>query len=261
MRALKETSVLVREVESSGERALDVPGAPSTARLAAWASTRFPANAQPLGLSVDDIPEPVSNPLLLNPLVSAGGSTGVALLTDYQPTMTTVVSWGKPVPIADWTSAMQQAIDSGKPIVVLPPGRRYFMQGEVIVRGAVRLIDCLRGGLHEIFHGSGTSYRCTWVIADGAGPVELRGLRFAKANCTVAQRSSRTLVLRDLSGGTYAGAMGTVHVIDSNVEGMEIATGQRAFLHGVCLENGQRTLITNHGGDLWGLGISSVSLR
>ncbi len=232
--------------------AVVAPGAPPTAQMSNWNSQSVPQAAQPLGLSVADTPAHMSNPLV------DGGADPVALLTDYQPTTATVVSWGKPVQIQDWTLALQQAIDSGKPVVVLPPGHRYFIQGEVVVRGAVRLIDGLGGGLHEIYHGSGLLYRCTITVGEGtASVVELRGLHLDKSNCTIAQRSARTLVLRQIEGGSYVGQAGILHAVDSALDSIDLAPGQQAYLRAVELRSGRRGGLANAGAELWALGLSS----
>ena len=241
------------DISTTGSTAIEALGAPAGSKVDWWATQSQPAAARPLGLPIDEPSSPIPDPLL------DGSSDGVALLTDYQPVPATVVSWGKPIPMNDWGPALQQAIDSGKPVVVLPPGKHYFMQGEVIIRGKVRLIDGLGGGLHEIYHGSGDLYRCALVLGDGNSDcVELRGLHLGKANCTIEQRSTRALLLRDVRGATYRGTgTGPLHAVNCDFESMTFAAGQHAWLRAVEIRSGRGTALTNAGADVWGLGVST----
>ncbi len=236
----------VRAVAVSGApRALDVPGAPATAMVASWAGPGIPAGAQPLDL-------PVREP----PVAATVGADEVALVEALTPGEATVISWGKPIKLPDWTAAIQAAIDSGKPVVRLPE-KKVFAQGVIQVRGAVRRIE--GAGFHEIYHGSQELYTLQLAIADGTAPVvELAGLSLSKANVTINHSAKRTLVLRGVRGGSYHGlaAAGEVFSEGCAMTAFSIASGQQAWIHGGRLVNPRGPVLVNHGGDLWAMGLN-----
>lgn len=235
----------VRAIAVSGTpRALDLPGAPSDAKVPAWAGPAIPAGAQPLGLPVQEPPAaPTADP------------DDVALAEAQAPGEATVISWGKPIKLPDWTAAIQAAIDSGKPVVRLP-GKKVFAQGVIHVRGSVRRIE--GAGFHEIYHGSQELYTLQLAIEDGSAPVvELAGLSLHKANVTIAHGAKRAVVLRQVRGGAYAGADGSgdVFSVRCAMTSFAIGNGQHAWIHGGSLSNTRGPALVNRGGDLWAMAL------
>jgi hypothetical protein len=175
-----------------------------------------------------------------------------------QPADATCISWGKPVTVKNWTPAIHAAADSGRPAVYLPPDQAHALFGTLKLPATLRLLDGMRGGLHQIFHGSGAMYGGVIEVGDGESPLEIRDLSMGLANITIRHTGKRVLVLRNVSGFVYeadAGA-GDLHIIHCAPVSMKLAAGQRCWARSLDLTGHSDTLIRN-GGQLSGLGISS----
>lgn len=236
-------AVWVRRLKASGG-ALTGTGAPTGNEVPEWASRSLGRGGKGLDLPVREPPK------------AEIPADGWARITDYKPAEAKLIQWGQARPVSDWAPALQQAIDSGKPGVLLPPGQNYAILGAVQVRGKVQVIAGLGNGLYQVVHGSGRMYQGELVIADGAGPVEIRDLSLHLANITIRHQARRPLVLRDVSGGWYQGddGAGELFATGTGLESMAIGQGQQAWLRAASLIHHDAPLLRNRG-TVWALGL------
>ncbi len=148
----------------------------------------------------------------------------------------------------DDADAIQAAIDSGKPAVLLPSGS-YHVGRTLIVRGGVRLIT----GTQSSLGATPGAYVDPLIRIEGEGPaVTLQHLWFSGA---VEHAGRRAAAFRhcDLNRGYRNTPEGTGDVFLDDIIGKPIivAHPQRLFARQLNCEFGDDSLIENHGGAMW----------
>lgn len=234
----------------------------------------------------DNLTEYVSKPL--TPSAETPGAAAdlpVRDTPDYVPAQQTdwvsAAAYGaKPDDSGDDTTAIQKALDAGKPAVYLPTGR-YVISKPLRVSGAVRLL----AGFGSTLVATGPAWAdagapaAVITVADGTGrDVTVSGLRLTDAAGTdspaaglvgFAQNTARPLVLKDVdvvdvttSYQAHSGA-GPLYLEDVSASGWRFDQPQqvwaRQFNHldrGTGAEN-TSPLLVNAGATVWMLGLET----
>jgi len=142
-------------------------------------------------------------------------------------------------------AAVQAAIDSGKPVVYFPAGRKYNMDETVIVRGNVRRII----GYGNELNGFTTNFRCE----NNEHPVIIEGF---KAVGVVEVVGKQPVALQYLPNPTVKmiGEGRTVCLDDVVSSALKIGKGQRVYARQFNIElPGPEPMVTNDGGLFWAL--------
>jgi len=157
----------------------------------------------------------------------------------------------KDFPADDPADSLQQAIDSGKPIVYIPNGR-YDMKKTVILRGNVRKVI---GFAAQLTTPEGSDIP-TFRVEGGGPPVTLEHLHFDWQAGGIVQAGSKPLAMRHVdfkSLTTAPGAAGDIFTEDTMGRPIIVGPGQSYWGRQVNCEFGDDPLIVNHG-NLWILG-------
>jgi len=182
-------------------------------------------------------------PIAETPVVPwAGVNSWVAISGDYGATADDGT---------DDSKAIQQAIDDGAETIFLQPGGRYTLVKDVIVRKRLSRIV----GIESKIDGKGR-----FIIEDGMPPTVIIE-RFASLAGGVIHRSTRTLVLRNLTLARYEGRdMGTgdLFLEDVSMTGPMVLKYQTVWARQLHSEFEGGPWITNHGADLWILGLTAT---
>ena len=185
-----------------------------------------------------------------------------------------VVAYGAdPQGRADSSAAIQTAIDSGATTVYFPTGV-YLISQTIHVRGAVRMLECFDSSLNpagSVFSQAGNPAPL-FKIEAGTADVTLDHARIgafypnpAPGVIFVQQDSARPLVLRDLMIGSQPTTVayqntsrGSGSLFVENVAGTpwQILFPQNVFARQINPE-ANAAKITNHGGNLWILGLKT----
>jgi len=148
----------------------------------------------------------------------------------------------------DDAPGIQAAIDSGKPIVILPNGS-YRISTPIILRGNVRLFMGTQSSIGPL---DGDKSKVTIEVGAGTQSVNVEHLWI---DGRVVHNSSRAAAFRhvDMNQGYENTAQGTGDVFFEDTIGkpIRILHPQRAFGRQVNCEFGDNPLIENHGGNLW----------
>lgn len=175
-----------------------------------------------------------------------------------------IVQFGAdPAGQADASAALQAAIDSGARTVYLPAGMRFQFNATVEIRGPVERII----GLEGVFHTDG---RAVWKLADGRHP---RGLPDAKtvviermsgtsggASIAVRHESRRALVVSSTIGFAVEGHGAGDIFLDDFCGTLNLhQPGQGAWCRQLNTEH-TGTMLRNHGGRLWILGMKTEKI-
>lgn len=176
----------------------------------------------------------------------------------------------------DDAAAIQQALDSGKPVVYLPPGR-YLASTTLHLHGRVQALVGFTAILTPTGGGFADRARPTALIEvdDGAGSeVSITGLTVAPGNArsavaagmiAVVQHTGRPLVLRDFAGyGDYLwvyhpepGA-GALHLENVAAARWRFDQPQQVWAHQLgptVIATGDSTGVINSGATVWILGL------
>jgi Pectate lyase superfamily protein/Viral BACON domain len=197
---------------------------------------------------------------------------------DYEDTSLanwkSVTAYGAdPKGVADSSTAIQAAIDSGATTVYFPTGL-YLIAHTILVRGKVRMLQGFDSSLNpsgSLFFDAGNPAPLI-KIEDGAADVTLNHLRIGAFYAHplpgvlyVQQDSARPLVLRDsVIGGqpttiayqnTKQGT-GPLFIEDVAAQPWQILFPQKVFARQINPE-GKTTKIINRGGSLWILGLKT----
>ena len=190
---------------------------------------------------------------------------------------TPVVPWGDPgrdwVNVVDFgadptgqsdsTDAFQAAIDSGARTVYLPGGATFRVTGEVAIRGPVQRIIGLEGRIFS--EGTGT-----FRLVDDRHPGGLRDAgtvilerfqnRSGGPQIRIVHESDRTLVVGSCIGPRIEGR-GTGDIFIEDVSGkLDLhEPGQSAWARQLNTEMND-TMLRNHGGNLWILGMKTEKI-
>lgn len=183
------------------------------------------------------------------PEVAWGDTANWVNVGSYPPT---VLPDGK----LDYTSAVQQAIDSGKETVYF--GSAGVFTGTVYVRGNVRRIIGMDAWTTSDFSTGGT-----FIIDNGTAPVVVIENFMNQYNeFKIIHRSSRSVVLRKLFAtdvSTEAGA-GNLFIEDIYSGSVRIAPGTSVYARQLDSEGELNPKILNQG-TLWVMGIKSENDR
>ena len=98
--------------------------------------------------------------------------------------------------VADDTAAIQQAMDSGKPVVYFPQAN-YVVNGTVCIPASVREVSWLFGGVHRSVEAVADSPALFRVAAPSAAPVLLHGAITA-GGVFLDHEADRPVVLEDI---------------------------------------------------------------
>ncbi len=146
---------------------------------------------------------------------------------------------------------IQAAIDSGKPIVILPNGS-YKVGSPIIVRGKPRTILGTQSALARL---DKSKTEVVLRFDDGDGPVTFEHMWI---DGVVEHNTRRSVALRhvDMNDGyrNTAAGKGDVFLEDTIGKPIRVLHPQRLFGHQVNCEFGDAPLIENHGGAMWILG-------
>ena len=157
-------------------------------------------------------------------------------------------------PAPDGTDAIQQAIDSGKPIVYLPNGH-YSVSRTLIVRGSVRKIMGFQSSIGSI---KGTKVEPLIRFVGGEG--ESTVIEHFRLNGKIEHAGAGTLAIRHVDHEGYSNTkQGTGDFFAEDVIGKPYLVNhpQSFFGRQVNCEFGDNPLIENHGGSLWILGFKT----
>ncbi len=173
-------------------------------------------------------------------------------VAQFKPTKSTIAdSRGRNRKVEDWTDAIQQAIDSGKTTIYFPSEKIQFV-GDVHVRGKARRFIGLENAFGKLSQG-------TWIIEAGESPTVFFE-RFDWTGCPLKIRhtSDRTLVVKNVIGGTWEFERGAGEVFLSDVSPEQIRmTGNHVWARQLDIEDTKETKIVNDGGTLWILGLKT----
>jgi hypothetical protein len=161
----------------------------------------------------------------------------------------------------DDTAALQKAIDTGKPVVYLPAGRKYRIDGELIVRGRVERITGTEGSVT----GKGTIR-----VVDGDTPavvIERLEWGYGGTELDLIHDTSRTVVVRNAMLPRIVGkGSGDLFVDDvSNHKWRKhdqpmlelLNPNQHVWCRNIDPENYGSAKIVNRGATLWILGLKT----
>lgn len=165
---------------------------------------------------------------------------------------TGTVSRGKPVTYKNWRKPFQEALSSGAATVYFPRGS-YIVDGEVRVPRTVRRLI----GIESSFDRD--RGRCTLVIEDGPEPLVIERFDWNYSKVDIVHATRRPLYLKNIVGSRYRpqpGA-GDAWLDDICQGGMSFFAGQRVWARQLNPEYGDLPHITNHGADLWILGLKT----
>lgn len=174
---------------------------------------------------------------------------------------------GRKFDFADWTPALQKAIDAGAATIYFPCGKGTFgLFGKIYLRGNVRRIIGLENtGATLVASTKSKSmfadeFCPSFVLQDGTSPVVVIE-RFDTwyTPFSFVQESARTLVVRSLSFHdvqTMAGG-GDVFLEDCRAKQLVIRPGARVWARQVNPEGGEEPRLDVQGGDLWILGLKT----
>lgn len=168
----------------------------------------------------------------------------------------------------NWAVALQAAIDSGATTIFFPAGRTYPMHGDVFIRGNVRHLIGMEATISEVdvsFSGA------KLIIEDGQGDsVLIERFDSMYSRWTIENRSKRRLILRHLMADEIRATenAGDLFLDDVYTHFLSIH-GQNAWARGLNMEHGvnfqtdksPRPNATNHGGNLWILGLKTEQPR
>lgn len=159
---------------------------------------------------------------------------------------------GGKVRVADWTDALQSAIDSGATTVYCGTEGLTFT-GAVYLRGKVRrLIGCERAW--------GKAGGGTLVLADGEAPaVAIERMDWSTTPLIVRKESTRTLVVSQVTGGEwhFPEASGDVFFNDVSTGKIRLHQGANLWARQLHVEGSGEPKIVNAGGNLWILGLKT----
>ena len=195
-------------------------------------------------------------------------------LTKYQPTKGTIYKERRakdgtvtkvPVPVDDWTQALQQAIDSGATTVYCPRPGGYEVLGTVHLRGKLRRLIGMEASFGSQGHG-------TLQLDDGESPVVvIERCDWIYAPLTVRTASRRTLVVNAVAGAKYDIGPGSRVFLDDVVTLLRIGRGAQVWVRQFNTEyteqhsanwypdqdRWERPGNLNDGGRLWVLGLKT----
>jgi len=180
-------------------------------------------------------------PILETPKVD-WGATGnwVAISGDYGGSTTG----------ADNSKQIQQAIDDGAEVIYFNPGGRYTITKDVVIRKNVRRII----GIESKIDGSGK-----FIFGDGVSPRVIIE-RFETFGAGIVHNSNRTLILKDMGIGSYESkemGAGDLFLEDVTVTGPMQINLQDVWARQLHLDYDGGTQISNNGGNLWVLGLTT----
>ncbi len=159
---------------------------------------------------------------------------------------------GKAVTYKNWRKPFQDALNSGATTVYFPRGG-YIVDGEVRVPKTVRRLI----GIESSFDRD--RGRCTLIIEDGSEPLVIERFDWNYSKVDVVHATRRPLYLKNIVGSRYRpkpGA-GDVWLDDICQGGMSFVAGQRVWARQLNPEYGDLPHLTNHGADLWILGLKT----
>ena len=162
----------------------------------------------------------------------------------------------------DDTTAIQKALDSGKPVVYFGPGR-YIISRPLQVPGSVRLIlglDATINATTGVFGPASTSPAFS-IPGSAPDPLTVSQVYFETSPSVVdfAPAIGRTLDLRDihLSGSPVIEPSGQLYLSDvDGGAGWHFTAGQQIWAQQLNIES-KGTKITNAGATLWVLGLKT----
>jgi len=161
---------------------------------------------------------------------------------------------------ADASAALQAAIDSGAKTIYLPAGMEFRFDSEVELRGPVKRIIGLEGRFF-------TEGKAVWRLVDGKHPrglpdapaviIERCSNRSGGAGIVVRHESARTLIVSSWIGADIEGH-GTGDIFIEDLSGrLDLnRPGQSAWCRQLNTEH-TGTMLRNHGGKLWILGMKT----
>ena len=159
---------------------------------------------------------------------------------------------GKAVTYKNWRKPFQDALNSGATTVYFPRSN-YIVDGEVSVPKTVRRLI----GIESSFNRD--RGRCKLVIEDGPEPLVIERFDWNYSKVDVVHATKRPLYLKNIVGSRYQpkpGA-GDAWLDDICQGGMSFVAGQRVWARQLNPEYGDLPHITNHGADLWILGLKT----
>jgi hypothetical protein len=151
----------------------------------------------------------------------------------------------------DWTSAIQQAIDSGKTTIYFPKEGCTF-SGTVHVRGKARRFVGCEGAFAKRCKG-------TFEIDAGDSPIVVfERFDWSTASVTVHLKTNRTLVVRNTAGGDWTIDKNAGEVYFSDVFTSKIRLDSaHVWARQLTVEGAGEAKIVNDSGTLWVLGLKT----
>lgn len=156
---------------------------------------------------------------------------------------------------ADWSEALQAALDDGRPVVCLPNGG-YRVTRTLTVPPHVRLIHGFQSAISVAKEDKGKIGPLLRFVGQGGDATTVEHVWIGGA---VEHAASRPVAFRhvDIGGGYRNTAEGTGDVFFEDAIGPKpllVVHHQRVFARQLNIEFGTKPLVENHGGDLWLLG-------
>lgn len=161
----------------------------------------------------------------------------------------------------DWSSAIQAAVDSGKPLVYFPDGPRYAISKDVVLRGSIRTF---LGGSPKTKIASGSAGQsdqpergCALILDETLPAFQFHML----ATSHIRHESGTTLLLRHCNSEHISAGPGCGDLFIENAGGMlRVNEHQRVWGRQLNPESRDRPEIVNNGGQLWTLGLKTEYL-
>ncbi len=158
----------------------------------------------------------------------------------------------------DWSDAIQAAIDTGKPLVYFPPGERYRIDQDVIIRGSVRTLMGSSPKLKVESGMPGAPENGPAFVLDKTLPqVQFHMLTTAH----IRHDSPTTLIVRHCNAEhiSAAASCGELYIEDSGGK-FRFNQHQRVWARQLNPETKGVPEVINNGGTLWVLGMKTEYL-